>query len=253
MKLRILAVLAALALGGSAFAATEGSDNAGTGYSGGWTNGSGAGVTGFSAWTINAIAGTGSAGTFIGDPSSGGISGMSATSFGLYANAIGSGASVTATRSFVGGLTVGQTFSLQWGINWDGDNGINGNKGFNILFGGTELVNINNGGNSDITVNGTNTGFGFGTSAMTWSFTLTSPTLLNVQANDRDGTGSYNVNIDVSAGAPDGFQLYASELNTGDNRQPYFNNFEIVPEPSTMVMALVGALGLVAARRRLQK
>ena len=255
MKTRILAILATLAVASSTFAAVEGSDNGST-YGGTWGNGSGANAA-FSAWTINSGNGSGFAGTFIGDPATAGISGMSASSFGQFANPTNSGAFVTADRSFVGALSVGQTFSVDWGINFDSgswDTG-NGNKGFNLYSGGTggtELLNVNNGANSDITLNGNSVGFGYGVNVMTWSFTLLDANTLQVQANDRDGTGTFSQNLAIAA-APDSIRLYATSLQAGDNAQPYYNNFTIVPEPSTMVMALMGAIGLVAARRRLQK
>lgn len=252
MKMRILAVLAAMSVASVSFAATEGSDSAST-YGGTWANGSGANAA-FSAWSISAVQGTGFAGSFIGNPSAdAGISGMASTAFGLYANPGSSGASVTADRSFVGALSVGQTFSITWGINWD--SGASGNKGFNLYtggVGGTQIINVNNAANSDITVNAVNTTFGYGVSAMTWSFTLLDSTTLQVQANDRDGVGTYSANITV-AGAPDAIRLYASDMQSGNNAQPYFDNLQVVPEPTTMALALFGVLSAVVARRRLQK
>lgn len=251
MKMRILAAMSALAMSSSVFAAVEGTDSADT-YGGTWNNGSGA-TAAFSAWTIASGAGSGFAGTFIGNPTSGGISGMDPAAFGIFANPNGSGAFVNADRSFVGALSVGQTFSFVWGVNFD--SGSDGNKGFNLYtggVGGTQIINVNNGPNSDITLNTVNVGFGYGVNAMTWSFTMLDAVTLQVQANDRDGVGVLNQNVTV-AGAPDSFRLYASQMQSGDAAQPYFDNFAIVPEPSTMVMALVGALGMVAARRRLQK
>lgn len=243
--------LVSLVASSTVWAAVEGSDNA-SAYGGTWNNGSGANAA-FQAWSIVANNGSGFAGTFIGNPASGGISGMSAQSFGMFANTNGSGAVVDAGRLFNGSLSVGQTFSLDWGINFD--SGSSGAKGFHITSGGpngVQLISVNNGGNSDITVNGNNTGFGYGAAVMTWSFTLLDASTIRVQANDRDGSGSYDQNITVAA-APDSFRLYAFQMQPGDNAQPYFNNFQIVPEPSTLVLGLVGALGLVAVRRRLQR
>ena len=251
MRALMTTVVATLVSASTIWAAVEGSDDAST-YGGTWNNGSGANAA-FSAWSITANNGSGFAGTFIGNPASGGISGMSATSFGMFANTNNSGAVVDAGRSFSGALSVGQTFSFDWGINFD--SGSSGAKGFHITSGGpngTQLISVNNGGNSDITLNNNNIGFGYGVNVMTWSFTLLDASTVQVQANDRDGVGSYNQNITV-ASAPDSFRLYAFQMQPGDNAQPYFNNFQIVPEPSTMVMALVGAIGLAAARRRLQK
>ena len=237
-----------LAAVSSASAAIVASDNA-SNYGGSWANGSNGG-TGFGAWSFT-TSGGGFKGTYIGDPGQKGISGMSSSSFGLYANgglATGStGASITASRSFGAALGVGDSFSFQWGFNWDSD--FFGNKGFNLFAGSTEVINVNNGGNDLIKVNGTNTGFGFGTNAMTWTFTQTTATTVTVTANDRDGTGSYSAVINVS-GALSGFSLYASDLGPGGNREPFFNNFAINTVPAPGALALLGVAGIVGARRR---
>jgi hypothetical protein len=212
----------------------------------------GNGGFGFGSWTINATPGSGGAGAFIGNPSSGGIAGMSTESFGLYANSVGSGASVNASRPLLQALAVGETFRLQWGINFDGDNGINGNKGLNLYVGSTQIINLNNGGNPDIQFNSVNTGFGYGTTPMVWSFTRNSSTTLLVEANDRDGTGTFSQTFTRTEGTGiTSFQIYATELRSGDNRQPYFNDFTVtVPEPSSASLMALGAAGLLALRRR---
>ena len=254
MKKSLIAAVASIALSSGAFAQLQ--TNAfdfGANYDGtpGWTNGANAGF-GFGNWTITATPGSGSAGAFIGNPSFGGITGMSTESFGLFANPQGSGASVTASRPLSTALQVGETFSMQWGINWDGDNFTSGNKGFNLFVGTNQVVNVNNGGNANINFNSVNTGMGFGVAAMTWSFTYTNASTLFVSANDRDGTGTFSTNITVDGGITS-FSLYATELGAGDNRQPYYNDFAVVvPEPSTYALLGLGAAGLGAhlIRRR---
>lgn len=226
------------------------SDNAGNYAGGDWNTGSNGG-SGFGAWAISSGTGTGGfAGAFVGNATVGGITGLANPSFGLFANPNSSGAFVNADRSFSTPLQIGQTFSVQWGINYD--SGTDGNKGFNLYTGapGTgEIVNINNAGNPTITINGQDTGFGYGTNAMTWSFTYASETQLSVTANDRDGTGLYSGNITIGA-APNSFRFYASQMQAGDQAQPYFNNLSVVPEPSTYALIALGAAFVLWRVRR---
>ena len=221
-------------------------------YADGWATGDNGG-TGFGAWALTSSGGTGFAGTFTGDPADGGISGMSTTSFGLYANDIGSGAFAIAERGFANPLGVGDSFSFQWGINFD--SGIGGNKGFSLYSGGTggfELINLNNAGSSDITINGNNVGFGYGTAAMTWTITRTSATNLQVDATNRAGGAAYSGNITISGtAAPDSFKFYASGMQGGTEAQPYFNNLTVtvVPEPSSLSLLALSGLALLRRRR----
>ena len=256
MKKIILSTFAAaaLAVGSNAYALLA--NDVGSNYTTAtWTNGANAG-SGFLAWSISSSGGTGGfAGTFIDNPASSGVTGMPASSFGLFANPGPSGAFVNADRQFTSAMSVGDTFSFQWGINWD--SGAAGNKGFSLFTGapGTgEIVNVNNAGTSDITFNGNNVGFGFGTTAMNWAFTLNSATSLGVTANDRDGSGTFSTNVTIGA-APLSFRFYASSMQAGNEAQPYFNNLNVVPEPSTYALLALSAaaLGGYAARRRARK
>jgi hypothetical protein len=194
-----------------------------------WTNSSNEGC-GFEAWALTS---GGNAGFFLGDPSSGGISGLPNPSFALYANPAGSNYA-DADRAFVAPLNIGSTLSVTWGVNWDADG--SGNKGISIYTGGTsgtQLININMGGTAAITINSNAMFNNYGTSAMTLNFEYVSAGNLRVYGTGRDGSESYDQTIAV-AGAPDAIRFYASGLNTGDNRQPYFNNLKIVTDPSAI-------------------
>jgi hypothetical protein len=215
---------------------TTASDN-GANYSGGWSNGSNGG-SGFQAWNIWSSDGTGgSGGNFIGNPVSGGVTGMAANSFSLYANPNGSGSYANAERRLNTSLAIGQTLSFQWSINYDSGSG--GNKGFSLYSGGEEILYINNAGSADITCNGGNVGFAYGTNAMIWSFTRTDATTISVTANGRNGTGSFSTNIVAAGGAIDRVKFYASAMQGGDEAQPYFNNLTVT-EPVATSMAVPG-------------
>ncbi|HPS30102.1 MAG TPA: hypothetical protein PLZ43_07595, partial [bacterium] len=195
------------------------------GVSNPWIDGSNGG-TGFGPWAIMINAGTGSAGNFIGDPATAGISGMSTESFALYANPDASGALVDAVRPFSSPLSVGGTFSFQWGVNWD-SNG-SGEKGIVLMSGVTTLVTIKMGGSGTITINGSNMFLNYGTDAMTIHFELVSLTELRVYATGRDGSEVYDNTFTFGDTiAPDRVAFYAQFLASGEQRQPYFDKLEI--------------------------
>lgn len=203
-----------------------GAEDAAANYSS-WVNSSNEGC-GFEAWNLSS---GGNAGFFLGNPGSAGINGLPDPSFGLYANPAGSNYA-DANRSFVAPLSIGSTLSVTWGVNYDSDG--SGNKGINLYTGGisgTQIININMGGNAAITIEGNPMFNNYGTSAMTLNFEYVSAGNLRVYGTGRDGSETYDQTI-VVAGAPDAIRFYASGLAAGDERQPYFNNLQIVTDPS---------------------
>jgi hypothetical protein len=242
-----------LAAVSSASAAIVASDN-GSNYGSGWTNGSNGG-TGFGAWSF-ATQGGGYKGAFVGNPSNIGVTGMGSSALALYANG-GGNAGIWALRSFNNALGVGDSFSLQWGINWD--SGTTGQKSI-ILYTGsgfsTYALQVSNQGSASISVLAATSGpvsdigFGYGTDAMTWTFTQTTATSVTVTANDRDGSGSYSQTFAVNV-ALSGFGLFAGAFSDSNgNREPYYNNFSINAVPAPGAAALIGLAGLITSRRR---
>ena len=251
MKSRFFGVLMACALAASSSVASNlGSDTAADAVYNDGLQGGDNGGTGFNAWSLN---GQGQNGAFIGDSVSQGFgdindpAGVGGEAFGFFGNPPGNNG-INADRTFAGGaLTVGQTFLIDLAIAFR-----NGNKGIDLDVGGTSVWNFNV-GNDLYTVNGVDLG---------WAYSQTSIFELSVTAT---GAGTYDVKltrgVDVfnqsyaNAGTGiDGFGLYVFGTDAGDDRNNLFaNNLAIVPEPSTIVLGLVGALGLVAARRRMQK
>lgn len=252
MKSSFLGVLTAAALAASsAFAANLGTDTAADAvYNDGIQTGDDGG-TGFNSWTLTT---QGTGGGFIGDSAAQGFGDINSSgeAWGFFGNPAGANG-VNADRTFEGGaLTVGQTFLIDLAIAFR-----NGNKGIDLKVGGTGVWNFNVGGDQ-YTVNGVNLSTGPGS----WDYSQTSIFELSVTAT---GAGTYDVTLtrgsDVfnqsyaNGGAGiDSFGLYVFGTDAGDDRNNLFaNNLAIVPEPSTIVLGLVGALGLVAARRRMQK
>ena len=205
-----------------------GADDVTANYSS-WINSSNEGC-GFGAWSLSS---GGNAGFFPGDPSVAGIIGLPNPSFGIYANTTNADYA-NADRPFVAPLSIGSTMSVTWGVNWDANG--SGNKGINLYTGGTsgtQIININMGNSAVITINSDAMFNNYGNSAMTINFEYVSSGNLRVYGTGRDGSEAYDQTIAVS-GAPDAIRFYASELNTGDQRQPYFNNLKIVTDPSAI-------------------
>lgn len=191
-----------------------------------WNNGSNQGY-GFESWVIT-TGGGGFAGAFTGDPDAVGITGLPNPSFGLFANPANENPFVNADRNLIYPLPVGATLSFDWGVNWDSD-GI-GNKGFNLYVGGTggtQVININQGGSAAITINDSSMFSEYGTQAMTMHFERVSATQLRVHATGRDGVETYDSTFTLASSAIDALRFYASGLAGGNQRQPYFNNFRI--------------------------
>jgi hypothetical protein len=210
-----LLVLSACLMGLSHLHAASGSDNADN-YST-WSSGDIQG-TGFGPWNLVQVNG----GWFLGDPSSraSNLSSLvtSGKTFGLYASGF-----VDAVRSFEPALATNDRFKISLGYQWD-----NGNRGFSLYNGTSEVLNFNindqgmswtgggtypaipwdgkrvNGIQVDITIIKTTNGF---------RFAITSP-----QESGINGAGS------VTTSGVTSFKIYVSGSGGGSGGDFNFNN-----------------------------
>jgi hypothetical protein len=236
-------------------AATPGFDNAADPVYGGNGAGSFDGKDGgtpetFGPWTVTTNPANISDRAFIGDSTtlasgnSGGDINSSGVSFGISAPG-----SLRAARSFDTPLSIGQTFSIQLAFNARFglfDKGVdiydtNGNTIFNLAIAG-DLYDVNSSGAvSEFELPyDPNTIFTFQlmrTSTVEWTWTM-------IRSGGLSGIQSRTVPY---LGVPASFDVYASNGST-----MYFNNIQVVPEPSTLVLiagpAFLGAI--FYARRR---
>lgn len=208
-------------------------------YQEGWHDGNNGGYGWGSAWNLNSNS--------TGEPFS--------TDANLTLSTMGSGTYATATRSFNGPLVVGQTFKIDW-FSHQMTSGARGgirleNAAGDILF---EFRYF--GGNGPYTFmdrhsNGQKSAM-FSQRGVHLEFTLTSPATLSFsltyigetipehQSNSRPLVYSVH-GFDISQ-----FTIFLED--NSESSQPLiqeFNNFAVVPEPSTMVL-LVGGVGLFA-------
>ena len=240
-------------------AATLATDNAAnTAYANGWLTGTNGG-TGFGAWTI--VADPAGGGEFIGNSGNngagnpngnGGNINTTGASFGMY-SATGTS---SATRSFTGALTVGQTFNLQMDNGYENNGGV---VGFNLLGsdGATRFqFNFTGGGTGynavGSTTNNTAANEGFTDGGMSTAFTLTGTNTYSFTVNFNDGNkDTYTGTLAGTAGTTiTGVQAFSTAVGTGGQNDAFFNSPSIVPEPSTWAALGLGATLLAGLGRR---
>ena len=173
------------------------------------------------------------------NPASIGISGMGPRAFCLKAPGTGDGNYAVAESKFqYGPMKIGESLRFLWGINWDGNNSTNGNKGFVLLdANNAELVVVNNSNNPTISLRGPSGSpvpylTNYGNQAMRWNFRMIASNTLQVAAQDRSNpsqTRSTNLTIPQ---APAALKLYAARLDDfpsgqSDNRNSYFDEFRL--------------------------
>jgi hypothetical protein len=192
-----------------------------------WTNGSNGG-TGFGPWTIEAVSGSGFAGAGIWDSTGAGLD--MGFAFGYVGKGVG--AYVNIDRDFTQALNVGDSFAMDFGVNWDSDGG---NKGFSLFANGVEVVNVNHGSYpGEITLNGANAITNYGTQTMRWTFTQEAANRIAVHATGRDGTETFATTVTTvnAYGYLGRVRFYSSGLaaSAPDQRQSYFDNLTLEQE-----------------------
>ena len=249
MKHTLSIAAAAVLVASAAHAATIAADDASDPMydDAGSPNGDNGGV-GFNAFTGAGNAGSsGSGGAFVGSGNTDIGSGASNEFFGVFGNGGGVG---QIFRPFMGELSIGQTFSIDFDngdVNGGGSVGFglqdgSGNNLFEFFFvGGTTEYQVNREGGA------VNTGIGFTSSGLSLAVTRTDADEFSAAITP---AGSSTTVITGDFAGPDGSgpsQLRVFNANGGADVA--FNNLAIVPEP---IATLGGSalLGLIALRRR---
>ena len=156
-------------------------------------------------------------------------------------------------RSFGGGasLGAGDIFSFDLSVNYR-----NGNKGFDLRNAGTGLFNFNV-GSDNYFFGGIDLGLEdwayVSDGVYTLEFGFITETIMNAKITRTSGSDisrSYEI-PNVALSAPiDNFKFYVSGTdNDSANNSLYFNNLEVIPEP-TIFGLILGALALAACAHR---
>lgn len=247
----LVATLVTLSVGMCSAAPLAADDASDTAYDDGWGTGDNGG-SGFGAWSLSNTGGN--SGHFVG--ASGNNAGGSGNidtggrAWGAYAN---SGETADGTRPFSGPLSVGQTFSIAMDNGWIGG----GTVGFGLQNSSSQnrLEYYFVGGSPNYTIQdnsgSVDSGLGFTGDGMTVAVTLT-------------GANSYLLTIDggtaitgtlANSGGIDRVRVFNFDAGSGGNNDAFFNSISIVPEPSSLVLVLLGLFCLSAAaaeRRRIR-
>lgn len=240
-KFAILALAAALAGPAMALNAFDAASN----YSA-WANGSNGGF-GFGAWSLNASP---SSGHFIGsavnngsNPSGGAIN-TSGVSWGMWAN---NGAVSGAYRPFSSAMNVGDVLTVDFDNGW-----INSGNFVRVTLGnGSDQVDVRfTGGDSVYRINGLSTGIGFSDGGLTLRYQVVSATQALVKLGYKGSSPSYSNTFTVTNAKANYIYFANSSAGAGSNYDFFANSIRVVPEPSTILAAGVGVIGLALRRRK---
>ncbi len=261
-----LALISAIVVSAGAQTAT---DNAGN-YTGWGNNGtqttfapSNNQGTGFGAWTTAAV-GSGFAGEFLGNSTANGAGGHLGINSSANSDAWGEFANTANTASTVRPFDIPLTLPTQY-VTIDMENGyvqtggtvglgLQDSEGDNLMelffVGGNGAYTLYNGS----TTNG-NTGISFTDTGLAVTFTLEAGNKLNVSVTGMNGnSASYTTNgigmetqTDMTISQ---IRLFNFNAGSGSSYNAFFNNLTVVPEPSSIMLVIVGLLGAVGLIRR---
>ena len=245
MKLELIGIYLSLAAP-LAWGSLVAVDNAGNYTS--WDNGNNQG-SGFGAWQLSPSPNNGNAGFFLassanngGAPQPSGNINTSGQAWGLYAN---NDNTASAIRPFTGGsLTAGQDFLIRM------DNG-NINNGSSVGFGLQNSSGVNRfefyfvGGGSSYTINigGTtiNTGIGFTDDGLSLVFSQGSANAWSLAVTPAGGSMS-QFSGTLAASDISQARLFNFNAGGGGASDAFYNNIQVVPEPTNVAL---GAFGLL--------
>jgi len=213
-------------------------------YNAGWTNGTDGGY-GFGAWTLSSGANFGyfvGSSTENGTAPSGGID-TGGEAWGLWAN---SGAAAHGYRQFDGGsLSVGQQFRIDYDNGWINTGssvgvGLQNSSGQNLFewyfSGGDSFYTINRYGGTAFSTNGWTDG------GLKLQFGLTSSTNFSLSVIQGTQTNTYTGSL--LSQADQGIQqvhVWNYNAGSGANYNFYVNSMQVIPEPSAIILTLLGA------------
>ncbi len=248
-------------LSGTSLFALTASDDA-SNYGGGWTSGTNFG-SGFTDWflTSDDNAGAGFAGSFVDDSTDGAgdINTGTNQSFGLFANS-DAGATSSAIRSFSSALSINDQFEVDLALNFD-----NGNKGFNLRNGGTQVFGFNVGGGAQIntafTNNATTAIYDYGDDAMLHAvIKVIGADTIEYEISRISNLGTQGVlfagSITGITNPIDNVEFYITGTDDGDPANNFYFNSLIVSEvpelSSTSLLLGIATFSFCFRRRNLR-